>query len=98
MLLILGACSTQNEKSKTMLQQDPKIVTRVIDALQSQYADLNVERARKGVEQAAALWYDTDGSADDFLTFCTDNYVSDETFRLQLFNNISNLSEIFLNN
>jgi len=94
--LLLSACSLQNEKSKSMLQQDAKIVTRVIDALQSQYPDLNTDRARKGVEQAAALWYTTDGSTDDFLTFCVDNYVNDCVLREQLFDRISNKFEILI--
>jgi hypothetical protein len=93
-LLILGACTQQNKKSKTMLQHDAEIVTRVIEALQSHHAGLNVERARKGVEQAAALWYDTDGSTDDFLAFCVNNYVYDDAVRYQLFNSISDKFEI----
>ncbi|MDR0295670.1 MAG: hypothetical protein LBH91_05725 [Prevotellaceae bacterium] len=94
--LLLGACSQQNEKSKSMLQQDAKIVTRVIDALQSQYPDLNTERAQKGVEQAAALWYTTDGSADEFLNFCINNYVNDDAQREQFFNSISDKLEILI--
>jgi len=93
-LLLLCACSQQNEKTKTMLQQDAKIVTRVIEALQSQYPDLNVERARKGVEQAAALWYTTDGSTADFLDFCVNNYINDDARRYQFFNSISDKFEI----
>ena len=91
-ILLLSACTQQNEK--TMLQKDPKIVTRVMDALQSQYADLNVERARKGVEQAAALWLESDGSANDFLAFCSGSYVNDDALRYQLFNSISDKFEI----
>lgn len=93
-ILLLGACTQQNEKTKTMLQQDAKVVARVIEALQSQHADLNMERARKGIEQAAALWNETDGSADDFLTFCVDKYVNDEAGRHQFFNSISDKFEI----
>jgi hypothetical protein len=28
----------------------------------------------KGVTQAAALWDTSDGSADDFIAFCKENY------------------------
>ncbi|MCL2097353.1 MAG: hypothetical protein FWH23_01160 [Bacteroidales bacterium] len=95
MLMLLSACS-QNEKTKTMLQKDPKIVTQLIEALQSQYADLNVERARKGVAQVAALWYETDGSTEDFIAFCKDNYVNDEASRSKLFASISDKFELLI--
>ncbi len=95
-LLVLGACTSSNEKINTMLQKNAGIVTTVIDALQSRYESLDVERVRKGITQAAALWQEKDGSAEDFLAFCLENYVNDEDLRLQLFNSISDKLEILL--
>ena len=91
--LLLSAC-TQNENRQTMLQKDAKIVSQIVDSLKARYADLDVARAQKGVEQAAALWDTRDGAPADFINFCMDNYVHGDAARLQLFTKLSDKLEL----
>lgn len=51
---------------------------------------VNIE---KGVRQAARLWQDSDGNAEEFKTFCETNYISDPTEKEQVFLKISDYME-----
>ncbi len=95
-LFLLGACTPQTEKRMTILQKDAAAVSQVVEALKVRYADLDVERAQKGVEQCAALWEEQDGSIADFTAFCLDNYVDKTAERYELFANLSDKFELLL--
>lgn len=51
-------------------------------------------RVGKGVEQTATLWREEDGTKEEFVKFCSDNFISDETKLNDLFNRIEYYNEI----
>jgi hypothetical protein len=95
-MLALSACTGGGVSKKTasMWKDSKKIVAQTLDSLGTRYAELDVERARKGVTQAAALWTACDGSASDFTAYCLDNYVAGEREREALFRSLSDKFEL----
>ncbi len=77
-----------------MIQKNSKAVQEVVDLLRTSHAGLDEARAKKGVEQVAALWTEQDGSAAEFVTFCADNYVADDAERKLLFEKLSRNFEV----
>jgi len=51
---------------------------------------MNIE---KSVKQVAKLWQDSDGTNEEFVQFCTDNYISDPAEKEQVFLKISQYLE-----
>ena len=51
------------------------------------------ERMERGVKQAAALWREEDGSAEDFRAFVESNYARTEEKRTALFESLSRIME-----
>ena len=70
----------------SMSNIDRKCVEKTIQALSDKYAGAEGIEARlaRGVEQAAALWTEADGSPKDFETFCLDNFVADPDERARM--------------
>lgn len=58
---------------------DETTIRSALAAIQEKCGDAAMERARRSVPQAAALWTSVDGSAEDFVAFCVDNFVVDST-------------------
>ena len=48
-----------------------EVISQLTDSLGSKHAF----RIERGVQQAASLWRDTDGSEEDFAKFCKENFV-----------------------
>jgi hypothetical protein len=69
-------------------------IDQVIDSLTGLYGAANNARMGKGVGQAAVLWRESDGSAEDFKTFCIENYIDDPLKLDTLFLKLSRNSEI----
>ncbi len=80
-----GSSQEQPENNKAFIS--PDLVTITINELTSQHGQ--DERIAKGVEQVAALWRETDGTADDFKTFCKEYYVNNPQAREELFKSLS---------
>ncbi len=53
-----------------------KSIQKVQDELLKKYGDQDKERIYKGTGQLAGNWRKTDGSNDDFIKFCTDNFIN----------------------
>lgn len=52
----------------------------------------------KGVKQTARLWQPQDGTVDEFIRFCMDNYISNPSEKETVFLKISNYIEAILGN
>jgi hypothetical protein len=96
LLLCSSSCSSSSNKDDVaaMVKSNPRVAAQAVDSLKLRYADLDVERAAKGVAQAAALWRESDGSAEKFVDFCVSEYVNDEAERRVLFEKLSDKLEI----
>ncbi len=90
-LVFLVSCSTEKE-------DDPDTVSRIIseDFAQEVIQDLveehgaeHQDRISRGIQQAAALWREGDGSARDFSNFCQQHFISDADERRLVFDRIS---------
>lgn len=73
-------------------------IQSTIEALSNRFGTEDSERIRKGVSQAASLWKEEDGTADEFREFCLDSYINDPDELKQVFDRISaNFETIFGN-
>lgn len=70
----------------------PSVVQSTIQSLTAKDTN-NKAGIEKGVRQAARLWQDADGSADDFKAFCEISYIADPAEKEQVFLKISNYME-----
>lgn len=91
MAIILGlaACNSARDEHKKGRILTDATVQQTIDSLTELYGEGQLARMRKGVEQAAALWTHKDGTADDFTTFCVEQFVNDAEARHKLFEALS---------
>lgn len=73
-------------------QIKPETIRVVIDSLAT-IDPANLPDIEKGVTQTASLWQNTDGNNDEFIAFCTSNYLADPTEKEQVFLKISEYME-----
>ena len=99
-VLALSACTDNQKKmnkyASTMIELNSKIVQQTLDSLKAQHGDLDVQRVEKSLTQMAALWTEKDGSADEFISFCMNNYAENEQKREYLFKSISEKFELIV--
>ena len=65
---------------------DRKCVEKTIQALEERYALVEGvgDRLARGVDQAAALWTEADGTPGEFETFCLENFMADPDGRARM--------------
>jgi hypothetical protein len=88
LILIIMSCS--NQTKRTEVTDLP--VDKVIAAL-AENTDANPALIEKGVRQTAKLWRISDGSADDFESFCLNNFFYDAEEKERNFLKISEYLE-----
>lgn len=81
---------------KNFIQQ--ATVDKVINILADKYGETEKSRIERGVSQAANLWRESDGKAEDFEKFCTDNFLADDTAVGTLFNKLQTAFEVLYGN
>ena len=84
-IFCLAACCEQNNDA-TMNNIDQTCVEKTVKALREKYAGMDgiEDRIERGVEQAAALWTETDGTPAEFEDFCVENFVADPDERARM--------------
>jgi hypothetical protein len=96
MILVTLNSAFANSKSSSLSDQTvSNAITKVFKK-----SDLSDKLLERGVKQVAQLWQNTDGSAEDFVTFCENYSCKDKTEKQKLFKRIeSHFETIFgLNN
>ncbi len=88
LLTVLTGCSTA-KTTTDMSNISEQTVQTVLARLGETSQDALAPPAERGVRQAAALWREPDGSQDDFIEFCLENYCVSEQSREVLFNKLS---------
>jgi hypothetical protein len=82
---IIGLCvslsglfflSCQNKRGETTVISDA-IIQETVRELTGNVGQDQTKRIETGVRQAAALWRESDGSAEDFKAFCSENFIAD---------------------
>jgi hypothetical protein len=91
-LLIFFSCqqSIQQEERSPIV---PARVSEVIDLLVSEHGSGQATRIERGVEAAATLWRTSDGSTEDFKTFCLQHYMASEQERDMVFDRLAHYFE-----
>ena len=90
------AGNTGNAAVKSYIQQ--ATVDKVVKTLTDKYGGPEKLRIERGVAQAANLWSETDGKAEDFEKFCTENFIAGDTALGTLFNKLSTAFEVLNGN
>lgn len=96
-VIAIGGC---NENSKTPEMKDEIFITQqsvdnVIDALSKTTASDQLFRIERGAQQVASLWRHQDGTAQEYETFCIENFVADSHLLSQLFDKLEHNFELF---
>ncbi|HPT15424.1 MAG TPA: hypothetical protein PK796_11575, partial [Bacteroidales bacterium] len=99
LLLIIAGCKQPSGKAGapvTFINQSTmdKVIKQLTDSCGEQ-AKFRIER---GVKQAASLWQKEDGTAEEFATFCTENFVADSVKLQILFEKLQNAFEVLYGN
>ncbi|TVR75082.1 MAG: hypothetical protein EA408_01080 [Marinilabiliales bacterium] len=76
-LFFIAACGSNDRTTADMSPVDERTVSDVISRLEADHGTEHAERIRRGVEQVASLWRDTDGDVAAFEEFCAENFISD---------------------
>jgi hypothetical protein len=74
---------------------DKATMEKVKTELLAKYGESAKFRIERGVQQAGALWRDTDGTPQDFHAFCIENFVNDEAAIDRLYKKLERNFEIF---
>jgi hypothetical protein len=81
--VVMLSC-TKEESNKENMETSPiseSITQELSDSLKSAYPNVDALRIEKGVQQAASLWRDSDGTKADFRKFVAENFISDAAER-----------------
>jgi hypothetical protein len=73
---------------------DSNTVSKVKSTLIQKYGDSQKIRIEKGVDQVASLWKAEDGSIEEFVKFCDENFLGDEAMLLDNFKRLEHKYEI----
>ena len=99
-ILIAGlmmACNVNNKDLNDMQESGyigEDVAIEAITQLKDSLGDSFTFRIERGVNQAANLWRESDGSKDEFLLFCKSSFVSDENELVLLYNTLERNFEI----
>ncbi|MFP4555768.1 MAG: hypothetical protein ACLFNU_02750 [Bacteroidales bacterium] len=69
-------------------------VKKAVSILLEKHGEVAEFRIERGVNQVANLWREADGSSDDFVTFCQENFVANEDELDKLFSKLSTGYEV----
>ncbi|MBN2482282.1 MAG: hypothetical protein JXB19_11100 [Bacteroidales bacterium] len=95
--MLLWQCRESSDRDQAL---NPFImehtIENAIDTLVERFGETRLERITRGVTQTASFWRDTDGTQEDFIEFCKNNYIDDPVMAEEVFNRISaNFETIF---
>ncbi|MGQ1910059.1 hypothetical protein ACT3CE_09750 [Marinifilum sp. RC60d5] len=97
-MLSLASCGNQiqSEKKADVSTISASTIHQTITDLSKNSFDTNL--LEKGVKHAALLWRESDGSEEDFKTFCSKNYITTKAEKELVFEKISRNIEIITGN
>jgi len=77
---------------------DNETIITTIEKILERNSNVEKDKIEKGVRQAASFWTYEDGTKEDFINFCLNNYIADEIKLLETFNRIQENLEIIFGN
>ena len=90
---LITACMDMNKKSGITPESIEKVINELL--LKGNSDKTMIE---KSVKQVAKLWQDSDGTNEEFVTFCLDNYISNPEEKERTFLKISEYLEAIYGN
>ncbi len=91
MAIFLTALNSVNSNNPTFISRD--IVNQTIKILEQKNKSVDKLLITKGVEQIAQLWQKNDGSEQEFINYCENNFVGDKQQRAKIFVKLQNKFE-----
>lgn len=77
-ILLISGCGTKTEKSQDEISPvSHGTINQLINQLVEKHGPEHQFRIERGVNQAATLWRNSDGSVKDFEDFVSDNFIAD---------------------
>jgi hypothetical protein len=92
-MALVASCSSNNPGNSDMSPIGQQAVSEVISNLENVHGTDQSGRIRRGVEQAAALWLESDGDTEEFKNFCSSNFISDRNELDLVFDRLANSFE-----
>lgn len=89
-IMMLSGCSPKPEKSDEQKSNITEVtIADAINKIKLLHADCPPERIERGIRHTASIWWPTDGSPEDFIAFCENNFIADSAVLDQLFTKVS---------
>ena len=85
---LFTACCNKTQTTETMSSLHQSDIDAAIKAIWAKDSQVNPDLVERGVTCTAKLWTDADGSAEEFIVFCADNFKTREAERNALFQTI----------
>ncbi|MGE5395557.1 MAG: hypothetical protein ACM3P1_12515, partial [Candidatus Saccharibacteria bacterium] len=92
-MVIITSCQTSASKQTVQAPVPEASITAALQSVKEKNPSADAALAEKGVRHAASLWRETDGTADDFVKFCAENYIGDAAQKEVNFNRLSQYLE-----
>ncbi|WP_291857953.1 hypothetical protein [Marinilabilia sp.] len=92
-ILIIGVFSCNPDSGSSALFIDESTEKIIVSELKSQHPGLE-ERIERGVKHATSLWQEGDGTKEEFVAFCKENFIADDAEREIFFEKTSRNLEI----
>lgn len=98
-LVALVSCKPKTEptnktRTLTMSYIDSLTVNNSIDSIKKRFPNAKIEDIKTGVHQVARFWNEEDGLKAEFIKFCSENYLADESAKKTTMEKISRNLEI----
>ena len=90
---MISACQPAEKKQNTSTGITEATVASAVKAINDQNKGSITILAEKGVKHAASLWRDNDGTPEDFIKFCSENYMNEPSKKEASFNRFSEYME-----
>ncbi|MFN8207491.1 MAG: hypothetical protein U0T82_08800 [Bacteroidales bacterium] len=93
-LAMCWSCTTGSNDKANGNGMDPSVISATTDSLVSRFGNEERSRIVTGLNQVAALWRSSDGTAADFTSFCIEHYAPSGEKRDLLFDKLQEKMEI----
>jgi len=92
MIMVFTQCTNNENGNKISDQKNitDQIIQETQKAILDKYENADHELIKRGVEHAASLWRESDGTTEQFKQFCNEHFISDSKEKKTVFMKISN--------
>ena len=94
--LFWGCSQTISDSQNTQMTINKEHSNKAIQRVSEKFPRANLQEIGRGVQHAASLWRKADGTDEAFISFCTENYIGDDTEKEAVFLKISEYFESLL--